>query len=318
MVINLQNYVQLLEDILENGTEKGDRTGTGTVVVFGRQLRFDLQKGFPLLTTKRVPFRLVASELLWFLRGDTNIKYLLEHNNNIWNEWPFKRWVESEAYDGPDMTDFGLRSQTDPEFNKLYEAEMAKFKERILTDEAFAKEFGELGPVYGSQWRHWQTASGEFVDQITDVVEQIKNNPTSRRLLVNAWNPGEVDNMALPPCHYAFQFFVADGKLSLMWQQRSVDTFIGLPFNIASYALLTHIVALECGLGVGELVFTGGDVHLYQNHLDQASVQTERNPRPLPTLKIKQKRDSLFDYELDDFEIDGYDPHPHIKAEIAV
>lgn len=314
----MKNYIQLLEDILDEGVEKGDRTGTGTVAVFGRQLRFDLQKGFPLLTTKRVPFRLVASELLWFLRGDTNIKYLLEHNNNIWNEWPFKRWVESEAYDGPDMTDFGLRSQTDAEFNKLYEAEMEKFKERILTDEDFAKEFGELGPVYGSQWRKWQTANGEFVDQITDVVEQIKNNPTSRRLLVNAWNPGEVDHMALPPCHYAFQFFVADGKLSLMWQQRSVDTFIGLPFNIASYALLTHLVALECNLEVGELIFTGGDVHLYQNHLAQAKIQTEREPRSLPTLKIKEKRDSLFDYELEDFEIEGYDPHPHIKAEIAV
>lgn len=314
----MQNYIQLLEDILQNGATKGDRTGTGTVSVFGRQLRFDLQEGFPLLTTKRVPFRLVASELLWFLRGDTNLKFLLEHQNNIWNEWPFKRWIESEDYDGPDMTNFGLRSQTDPEFKAVYDAEMEKFKERILTDDSFAKQYGELGPVYGAQWRKWESKNGSFVDQMTNVVEQIKHNPNSRRLLVSAWNPGEVDNMALPPCHYAFQFYIADGKLSLMWQQRSVDTFLGLPFNIASYALLTHMVAAQCDLKVGELIFSGGDVHLYSNHMEQAKILIDRTPKPLPTLKLKRKPETVFDYTMDDFELEGYDPHPTIKADIAV
>ncbi len=314
----MRNYLDLMQEILDDGFEKDDRTGTGTKSVFGRQLRVDLSKGFPLLTTKRVPFRLVASELLWFLSGDTNIKYLLEHNNNIWNEWPFKNWVESVEYDGPDMTDFGLRSQRDPEFKKLYDEEMRKFKEKILTDDNFANKYGELGPVYGKQWRNWQTTSGEFVDQISNVVDQIKNNPNSRRMLVNAWNPGEVDDMALPPCHYAFQFYVADGKLSLMWQQRSVDTLLGLPYNFASYALLTHMIAHQCELEVGDLIFTGGDVHLYKNHIEQAKLQVSRELRELPRLKIKRKSNSLFDYTLDDFEIIGYDPHPHIKADIAV
>lgn len=314
----MQNYLDLMQDILVIGTDKGDRTGTGTRSIFGRQLRWNLKEGFPIVTTKRVPFRLVVSELLWFLNGDTNIKYLLEHNNNIWNEWPFKNWIESDEYDGPDMTDFGLRSQRDPEFKKLYDEEMNKFKERILTDDKFAAHYGELGPVYGAQWRNWKTASGEYVDQITKVVEQIKNNPNSRRLLVNAWNPGEVDNMALPPCHYGFQFYVADGNLSLMWTQRSIDTLLGLPFNIASYALLTHMVAQHCDLEVGELIFTGGDVHLYSNHFEQAELQISREPRTLPVLKIKNTPESLFGYTVDDFELEGYDPHPPIKAEIAV
>lgn len=311
-------YIDLIKDVLETGIDKGDRTGVGTRSVFGRQMRFDLQKGFPLLTTKRVPFRLVASELLWFLKGDTNIKYLLKHNNNIWNEWPFQRWVESEAYSGPDMTDFGLRSQKDPAFKKVYEKQMEIFKEKILSDKAFAEKYGDLGPVYGAQWRKWETKNGEIVDQISEVVREIKENPNSRRLLVNAWNPGEVEKMALPPCHYAFQFYVAEGKLSCMWQQRSVDTFLGLPFNIASYALLTHMIAEQCNLEVGELVFTGGDVHLYQNHLKQAELLISREPKDLPTLTLQRKPESLFAYELDDFVIENYDPHPPIKAEIAV
>ncbi|MGG3470184.1 thymidylate synthase [Neobacillus pocheonensis] len=311
-------YLDLLEDLLENGVQKGDRTGTGTRSVFGRQIRFDLTEGFPLLTTKRVPFRLVASELLWFLKGDTNIRYLLEHNNNIWNEWPFKKWVESDEYNGPDMTDFGLRSQNDDEFKKVYEQEMERFKRRILEDNEFSARYGELGPVYGSQWRKWEMKNGEYIDQIDRVVNEIKQNPNSRRLLVNAWNVGEVDDMKLPPCHYAFQFYVAEGKLSCMWQQRSVDTFLGLPFNIASYALLTHMVAQQSDLEVGELIFTGGDVHLYINHIEQAKLQLSRETRPLPQLNILTKPLTIFDYKLEDFEITGYNPHPHIKAEVAV
>lgn len=314
----MQNYVDLLKDILAYGTDKDDRTGVGTLSVFGRQLRFDLSKGFPLLTTKRVSFRLVATELLWFLRGDTNIRYLLQHNNNIWNEWPFKRWVESSEYTGPDMADFGLRSIEDPEFRKVYLEQLENFKEKILTDDAFAQKYGELGPVYGKQWRRWETKRGEVIDQISEVVNAIQHNPNSRRLLVNAWNPGELENMALPPCHYAFQFYVAGGKLSLMWQQRSVDTFLGLPFNIASYALLTHMVAHQCDLDVGELIFTGGDVHLYKNHLEQAKTLIRRKPKQLPTLHIQEKKDSLFDYTFEDFVLEGYDPHPTIKADIAV
>jgi thymidylate synthase len=314
----MRTYIDILKDILENGVEKGDRTGTGTLSVFGRQARFDLSKGFPLLTTKRVPFRLVASELLWFLRGDTNIHYLLQHNNNIWNEWPFKRWVESDAYEGPDMTNFGLRARQDTVFNEQYQNEMAKFKKRIIEDEAFAEKYGELGPVYGSQWRKWITASGKRVDQISNVIHDIKENPNSRRLLVNAWNSGEIEQMALPPCHYAFQFYVADGKLSCMWQQRSVDTLLGLPFNIASYALLTHMVAAQCNLEVGELIFNGGDVHLYLNHIEQAKLQIARDVRELPQLTFNKKPNSIFDYEVNDFEIVHYHPHPPIKADIAV
>ncbi|WP_273126102.1 thymidylate synthase [Metabacillus sp. HB246100] len=314
----MKSYLDLVNDILENGTQKGDRTGTGTLSVFGRQLRFDLSHGFPLLTTKRVPFRLVASELLWFLKGDTNIRFLLEHNNNIWNEWPFKKWIESDEYTGPDMTNFGIRSQQDKEFNELYQNEMTLFKRRIITDDEFAAKYGDLGPVYGSQWRNWTTKNGEIIDQIERVVNEIKQNPNSRRLLVNAWNAGEVDNMKLPPCHYAFQFYVSDGKLSCMWQQRSVDTFLGLPFNIASYALLTHMIAQQCNLEVGELIFTGGDVHLYSNHLEQVKLQLTREPKALPILKINAVPNSIFEYKMEHFELEGYNPEPAIKGEVAV
>ncbi|MBA2872347.1 thymidylate synthase [Anoxybacillus calidus] len=264
----MKQYLDLLNDILENGVKKDDRTGTGTLSVFGRQLRFDLQKGFPLLTTKKLHIRSIIHELLWFLSGDTNIKYLQENGVTIWDEW--------------------------------------------------ADENGDLGPVYGAQWRSWKGADGQTIDQISEVIEQIKTNPNSRRLLVSAWNVAEIDKMKLPPCHYAFQFYVADGKLSCMWQQRSVDTFLGLPFNIASYALLTHMIAQQCDLEVGELIFTGGDVHLYLNHIEQAKLQLTREPRPLPKLVIKRKPDSIFDYKFEDFEIVDYDPHPHIKAPVAV
>jgi thymidylate synthase len=267
-VRTLRQYLQLLEDIFENGVEKDDRTGVGTLSVFGRQLRFNLQEGFPLLTTKKLHIRSIIYELLWFLKGDTNVRYLQGNGVTIWDEW--------------------------------------------------ADENGDLGPIYGAQWRSWKGADGKTVDQISWVIEEIKRNPNSRRLLVNAWNVAELDKMKLPPCHYAFQFYVADGRLSCMWQQRSVDTFLGLPFNIASYALLTHMIAQQCDLDVGELIFSGGDVHLYKNHIEQAKLQLTREPRPLPKLVIKRKPASIFEYEFDDFEIVGYDPHPHIKAPVAV
>ncbi|EPR27494.1 Thymidylate synthase [Geobacillus sp. WSUCF1] len=267
-VRTLRQYLQLLEDILENGVEKEDRTGVGTLSVFGRQLRFNLQDGFPLVTTKKLHIRSIIYELLWFLKGDTNVRYLQENGVTIWDEW--------------------------------------------------ADENGDLGPIYGAQWRSWKGADGKTIDQIAWVVEEIKRNPNSRRLLVSAWNVAELDEMKLPPCHYAFQFYVANGRLSCMWQQRSVDTFLGLPFNIASYALLTHMIAQQCDLDVGELIFTGGDVHLYKNHLEQAKLQLTREPRPLPKLVIKRKPPSIFDYEYDDFEIVGYNPHPTIKAPVAV
>lgn len=313
-----QAYLDMCRYTLENGTKKEDRTGTGTISVFGYQMRFDLNKGFPLFTTKRVPFKLIASELLWFINGDTNIRYLLQHNNNIWNEWAFKNWVESKEYNGPDMTNFGHRSQTDAQFNKLYEEEMGKFKKRILEDKMFADIYGELGPVYGKQWRNWETARGETIDQLRNVIEEIKRNPDNRRLLVVAYNPGEVSGMALPPCHSLFQFYVAEGKLSCQLYQRSGDIFIGVPFNVASYSLLTHLIAHECGLQVGEFVHTFGDAHIYLNHIEQVKTQLSRNPRPLPTLKLNQDVKSVFDFNIDDINIVGYDPHPTIKAFIAV
>lgn len=264
----MQQYLDLLTDILENGEQKDDRTGTGTISVFGRQLRFNLQEGFPLITTKKLHIRSIIHELLWFLSGNTNIQYLKENGVTIWDEW--------------------------------------------------ADDNGDLGPVYGAQWRSWRGAGGKTIDQISEVIEQIKTNPNSRRLLVSAWNVAELDQMKLPPCHYAFQFYVANGKLSCMWQQRSVDTFLGLPFNIASYALLTHMIAHQCDLEVGELIFTGGDVHLYLNHIEQAKLQLSREPRPLPKLLIKRKPNSIFEYQYEDFEIVDYNPHPHIKADVSV
>ncbi|GGG88285.1 thymidylate synthase [Paenibacillus radicis (ex Gao et al. 2016)] len=312
-------YLQLLRHVLKDGAKKEDRTGTGTISVFGYQMRFNLQEGFPLLTTKRVPFKLIVSELLWFIKGDTNIRYLLQHNNNIWNEWAFKKWVESADYSGPDMTDFGLRSQTDEAFNTLYEEQMAAFKSRILTDDAFAAKYGELGNVYGKQWREWQTTRGDSVDQLKDVIRTIKSNPDSRRLIVSAWNPEDVPtNMALPPCHTMFQFYVSEGKLSCQLYQRSGDIFLGIPFNIASYALLTHLVAHECGLEVGDFIHTLGDAHIYLNHLEQINTQLEREPRELPQLKIDPSAGSIFDIGVEHLSIENYTPHPTIKAPVAV
>lgn len=257
-----------MQDILDNGARKTDRTGTGTLSVFGRQLRFDLSEGFPLITTKKLHLRSIIYELLWFLNGDTNIKYLKDNGVSIWDEW--------------------------------------------------ADENGELGPVYGSQWRSWPSPNGESIDQITKVLNQIKSKPDSRRHIVSAWNPAEVDKMALPPCHALFQFYVAEGKLSCQLYQRSADYFLGVPFNIASYALLTHMVAQQCELLPGEFIWTGGDVHLYTNHLEQAQTQLSRTPFDLPQLKIARKPDSLFDYQFEDFEILNYQSHPGIKAPIAV
>lgn len=264
----MRNYLQLLEHIIQHGTEKSDRTGTGTLSVFGYQMRFDLGQGFPLVTTKKLHLRSIIHELLWFLRGDTNIGYLRENGVTIWDEW-----ADSE---------------------------------------------GNLGPVYGKQWRSWPTADGRNIDQLSELVEQIKTNPDSRRLLVSAWNVGELDQMALMPCHALFQFYVANNKLSCQLYQRSADVFLGVPFNIASYALLTCMVAQQCGLEVGDFVWTGGDCHLYLNHLEQARTQLLRDPLPLPTLHIKRKPANLFDYNFDDFEIQNYAFHPAIKAPIAI
>lgn len=315
---NEQAYLHLLHEVLTTGYEKEDRTNTGTLSLFGKQIRFDLTDGFPLLTTKFVSFRLIATELLWFLRGDTNIRYLLQHNNNIWNEWAFKKWVESDEYDGPDMTDFGHRSQVDEKFKRIYDEQMELFKKKVLEDDEFAKKYGDLGFVYGKQWRKWRTTQGETIDQISDVIEQVKTNPDSRRHIVSAWNPEDIPHMALPPCHTLFQFYVADGKLSCQLYQRSADMFLGVPFNIASYALLTHLIAKETGLEVGEFVHTFGDVHIYSNHVEQVKEQLSREPKQLPELRINENVLSIFDCELHDLEIIGYNPHPAIKAPVAV
>lgn len=264
----MQAYLDLMRDVLENGTDKSDRTGTGTRSVFGRQIRFDLSKGFPLLTTKKLHLRSIIYELLWFLKGDTNIRYLKEHNVSIWDEW--------------------------------------------------ADENGDLGPVYGYQWRSWPAPNGHHIDQISNLMHQIKNNPDSRRLIVSAWNPALVDEMALPPCHVLFQFYVANGKLSCQLYQRSADIFLGVPFNIASYALLTMMLAQVCHLELGEFVHTFGDAHLYSNHFEQARLQLTRKPKALPTMKLNPNVTDLFNFKFEDFELTNYYPDPHIKASVAV
>ena len=313
-----KQYLDFLQHILDNGQDKSDRTGVGTRSVFGYQMRFDLSEGFPLLTTKKVPFGLIKSELLWFLKGDTNIRYLLENNNHIWDEWAFKRWVESDAYQGPDMTDFGLRADADPEFKKIYQEVKQEFCQRVLEDDDFAKEFGELGNVYGKQWRHWETREGDAIDQIANIIDQLKHNPDSRRIILSAWNPEDVPDMALPPCHTMSQFYVQDGKLSCQLYQRSCDAFLGVPFNIASYALLTHLLAREAGLEVGDYVHTFGDAHIYNNHFDQVNEQLSRQPLDLPTLEIGGEGKSIFDLEKDDINVKGYKAHDAIKAPVAV
>ena len=264
----MKQYLDILDRILKEGAQKGDRTGTGTLSIFGTQSRYNLEEGFPLLTTKKLHLKSIIYELLWFLQGDTNVRYLQEHGVRIWNEW--------------------------------------------------ADENGELGPVYGHQWRSWPDYEGGAIDQIKYVVDQLKNNPDSRRMIVSAWNVAEVNKMALPPCHTIFQFYVADSKLSLQLYQRSADTFLGVPFNIASYALLCMMMAQVCGLKPGEFIHTTGDTHLYLNHIEQAKLQLTREPRPLPTVKINPDVKSIFDFQYEDFQLENYDPWPHIKAEVSV
>lgn len=264
----MYQYLNFLRHIMANGVEKSDRTGTGTISVFGYEMRFDLNQGFPLVTTKKVYTKGFIYEMLWFLNGDTNVKYLQDNNVRIWNEW--------------------------------------------------ADENGELGPVYGKQWRAWETNNGRVIDQMSELLTMIKTNPDSRRLIINTWNVGEIDKMALPPCHLLFQFYVANGRLSCKLTQRSADAFLGVPFNIAEYSLLTHMIAQQCDLGVGEFIWSGGDCHIYSNHLEQVEEQLSRSPYPLPALNIKHKPDSLFDYQFEDFEFINYQCHPTIKAEVAV
>lgn len=313
----MKQYKDLIAYIETHGKVREDRTGVGTKGVFGYQMRFDLQEGFPILTTKRVPFGLVKSELMWFLRGDTNIHYLLAHNNHIWTEWAFERYVKSEDYKGPDMTDFGRRAVIDPEFNAIYQKEVKAFEQRILADEAFAKRYGDLGHIYGYQWRSWPTKDGGKIDQIAQLIDSIRNNPYSRRHLLTAWNPEEVPDMALPPCHTFCQFYVSDGKLSCQLYQRSADVFLGVPFNIASYALLTHLMARACDLDVGEFVHTFGDAHLYLNHKAAVEELMKREPRALPKLVIDSDA-AMEDLDLKAIRLEGYDPYPTIKAPIAV
>jgi thymidylate synthase len=305
----MRQYLDLLKDVMENGVKKEDRTGTGTISVFGRQTRYDLSKGFPLLTTKKMFTKAIIHELLWFLKGDSNIKYLVDNDVKIWNEWPFRAYLQKTGQPVP------------PTGGEEWNAGIATFVEKVKTDGAFAKEYGELGPVYGYQWRSWPTPDGKHIDQITEAVETLKKNPSSRRIIVSAWNVADIDEMAkagLPPCHCLFQFYVVNGKLSCQLYQRSADLFLGVPFNIASYALLTMMVAQVVGLEPGEFIHTFGDLHIYLNHQDQVKEQLSREPKPLPTMKINPEVKSIFDFKFEDFTLENYDPHPAIKAPIAV
>ncbi|MEI8174384.1 MAG: thymidylate synthase [bacterium] len=306
-----ESYLDLVEHVMKNGATKTDRTGTGTKSIFGYQMRFNLADGFPLLTTKKVPIKSLTHELLWFMRGDTNLKYLVDNNVHLWDEWPYKAYLIRNKITVPKTG------------SEEWDTGIKEFVEKIKKDENFAKDYGNLGPIYGYQWRKWPTPNGQHIDQLANVIEVIKKTPDSRRLIVSAWNVADIEEMAkagLPPCHSFFQFYVVDKKLSCQLYQRSCDTFLGIPLNIASYSLLTMIIAQICELEVGEFVWTGGDVHLYSNHLEQAKLQLSRRNdiRPLPKMKINPKKMKLEDFTIDDFELTGYNPHDTIKAPIAV
>ena len=292
----MRQYHELMDRVLREGIDKSDRTGTGTRSVFGHQMRFNLAEGFPMVTTKKLHLKSILHELIWFISGDTNIRYLCQNGVRIWDDWPFATYSKSADYDGIDMKEFAAR---------------------IASDAVFAAKWGDLGPVYGYQWRFWPGPNGP-VDQLRDVLEGIRRNPEGRRHIVSAWNPGYIDQMALPPCHAFFQFYVVDGKLSCQLYQRSADIFLGVPFNIASYALLIHMMAQDLGLEVGDFVHTLGDAHIYSNHMDQVRLQLSREPRALPTLKLNPSVKSLFDFRYEDVELVGYDSHPHIPAPVAV
>lgn len=288
----MKQYLQLLENTLNMGNNKDDRTNTGTISLFGSQTRYDLKKNFPILTTKKVNFKAVVGELLWFIAGDTNIKYLVDNGINIWNEWPYENYKKSNEYKNESLKEF---------------------IELIKTNEEFCKKWGELGPVYGKQWRDFNG-----VDQFKNIINQIKSNPSSRRLIISSWNPNDIENMLLPPCHCFYQFYVNDNKLSCQLYQRSADLFLGVPFNVSSYSLLTHLVAKECNLEVDEFIHTIGDNHIYSNHIEQVKIQLEREIKILPKLIINNDIKSIYDYKIEDIELDGYDPHPFIKAPVAV
>lgn len=292
----MKQYLELCEKVLTEGHQKNDRTGTGTISYFGAQMRFDLNDGFPLLTTKKVHLKSIIYELLWFIKGDTNIKYLVDHDVRMWNEWPYEKYKNSCEYLGETIEEF---------------------IDKIKNDELFAKKYGDLGPVYGKQWRHFGIDKYS-IDQLKNVILDIKNNPDSRRLIVCAWNPLEIDQMALPPCHSLFQFYVNEGKLSCMLYQRSADLFLGVPFNIASYALLTMMVAKVCNLELGSFIHTLGDVHIYNNHLEQIKKQLARKPRELPKMKINRETENIEDFVYEDFELIDYNPHKGIKGKVAV
>lgn len=305
----MRQYLELMRDIKDNGVKKSDRTGVGTISVFGRQMRFDLAHGFPAVTTKKLYMRSVIHELLWFLSGSTNIKYLVDNDVHIWDEWPFKAYLLSQGKAVPKPN------------SDTWNHQIKEFTENIKNDTDFAKKYGELGPVYGYQWRSWPTPDGEHIDQIRKAVETIKNNPDSRRIIVSGWNVADIDEMAkagIPPCHTLFQFYVQDDKLSCQLYQRSADFFLGVPFNIASYSLLTLMMAQVTGLKPGDFVHTFGDAHLYLNHLSQVEEQLSRKPLPLAKMKLNPKIKNIFDFKFEDFELVGYESHPPIKAPIAV
>ncbi len=288
----MKQYLDLVKNVLNEGIKKEDRTGTGTISYFGYQMRFNLEDGFPLLTTKRVHLKSIIHELLWFIAGDTNIKYLVDHDVRIWNEWPYAAFQKSTEYQGETIEEF---------------------VEKIKTNDAFAKKYGNLGPVYGKQWRNFNG-----VDQLEWLINEIRKNPTSRRLIISAWNPSEIEDMALPPCHCFMQFYVNEGKLSCQLYQRSADIFLGVPFNIASYSLFTMMIAQVCNLKPGTFVHTIGDAHIYLNHLEQVNRQLKREPRALPTMRLNPNVKSIYDFTFEDFTLEGYDPHKGIKGKVAV